>query len=80
MTQIKNLSTQRIRQLINQTSTILVELTNELDRREQAQQEYEIEDLEGHMTNAEVSLQTVRDFISCLTTDLKSAKQTNKSD
>jgi len=73
---IHALSTQNLRQLIDETERSLGELNAELDRREQVAQAREIENLETHMKSAELSLQTIRDFVAELVADLRGRDKT----
>ena len=43
-----------------------------MERRDEADQTREIDNLEEHMKNAELSLQTIRDFFRHLVEDMKS--------
>jgi hypothetical protein len=74
MTDVNVLSTERLRALIVDTESTLKELTVELERREFLQQANEIEHLEEHMIGAELSLNTIRRFLSYLVNDLKVKK------
>tara|TARA_R110002167_G_scaffold306775_1_gene511408 strand:- start:219 stop:443 length:225 start_codon:yes stop_codon:yes gene_type:complete len=71
MTNVNVLSTDRLRALIADTETTLKQLTVELERREFLKQENEIEHLEEHMKGAELSLDTIRQFLAYLINDLK---------
>ncbi|GAC21203.1 hypothetical protein [Paraglaciecola arctica] len=74
MTNVNVLSTDRLRALIADTETTLKQLTVELERREFLKQENEIEHLEEHMKGAELSLDTIRQFLAYLINDLKDRK------
>jgi hypothetical protein len=74
MTNLNVLSTERLRMLISDTESTLKKLTIELERREFIKQENEIEHLEEHMKGAELSLTTIRQFLSFLINDLKHKK------
>ncbi|MDA7747253.1 hypothetical protein N8878_07990, partial [Psychromonas sp.] len=63
MTNLKVLTSERLNQLISQTQIALNELKEEVERREQAKQEHQIENLESHMKSAELSLTSIRNFI-----------------
>ena len=71
MANLTAISTENLRNLIGSTEETLAELKDELDRREEEAQHDEIEDLEKHMENAELSLQTIRDFFALLIADLR---------
>ncbi|WP_158970909.1 hypothetical protein [Paraglaciecola sp. L3A3] len=71
MTNINVLSTERLRALIEDTEATLKQLTVELERREFMQQANELEHLEEHMIGAEISLNTIRQFLAYLVNDLK---------
>jgi len=74
MENIHILTNERLRALVNDTEETLAELKQELDRREQVQQEHEVAHLENHMQSAELSLKTIRDFLSFLSQDFKNKK------
>jgi hypothetical protein len=71
MNNINVLSTERLRALITDTESTLKQLTVELERREFLKQENEIDHLEEHMKGAELSLDTIRQFLAYLINDLK---------
>ncbi|MDU0356191.1 hypothetical protein RS130_21975 [Paraglaciecola aquimarina] len=71
MTDVKVLSTERLQALIVDTESTLKQLTVELERREFLQQANEIGRLEKHITDAELSLVTIRQFLAYLIDDLK---------
>jgi len=69
--QIKVLTNERLNKLIEETQETLNELKEEVGRRQQVQQEHEIMHLDSHMKSAELSLTTIRNFISYLLEDSK---------
>ena len=69
------LTTDRLRKLIRETEETLVELKTELERREELNQNQEIEHLERHMKSAELSLTTIRNFLNFLIDDMRSTKK-----
>ena len=69
--QIKVLTNERLNKLIEETQETLNELKEEVGRRQQVQQEHEIMHLDNHMKSAELSLTTIRNFISYLLEDSK---------
>lgn len=71
MTNVNVLSTERLRTLIANTEGTLKQLTLELERREFLKQENAIEQLEEHMKDAELSLDTIRQFLLYLVNELK---------
>lgn len=71
MTNVNVLSTERLRTLIANTEGTLKQLTLELERREFLKQENAIEHLEEHMKDAELSLDTIRQFLLYLVNELK---------
>ncbi|WP_339721006.1 hypothetical protein [uncultured Paraglaciecola sp.] len=71
MTNVNVLSTERLRTLIADTEGTLKQLTLELERREYLKQENAIEHLEEHMKDAELSLDTIRQFLAYLINELK---------
>ncbi|GGE16674.1 hypothetical protein GCM10011360_01810 [Primorskyibacter flagellatus] len=72
MSDIKIMPKDKLRALIGDTEETLAELKAEMERRDEADQAREIENLEEHMKNAELSLQTIRDFFRHLVEDMKS--------
>ncbi|WP_340677190.1 hypothetical protein [Paraglaciecola sp.] len=74
MTNVNVLSTERLRALITDTEGTLKQLTVELERRDFLKQENGIALLEEHMKDAELSLDTIRQFLAYLINDLKSRK------
>lgn len=75
MNNLNILTTDRLRKLIRETEETLIELKTELERREQLNQDQEIEHLERHMKNAELSLTTIRNFLNFLMDDMRSTKK-----
>lgn len=69
---LQRLPLNEIRQLIADTEQALAELKAELVRRETEAQDYEIEHLENHMKNAEISLNTIRDFLAFIMAEHRS--------
>ncbi|WDQ17242.1 hypothetical protein [Rhodopirellula sp. P2] len=74
MTEFKHYSTQTIRNLIEDTETTLNQLKAEMQRREEAEQEVQIEGLEKHLKNAEFSLQSIREFLAFLVEEHRQEK------
>lgn len=70
MSDIHSMTTQRLRTLVGETETALSQLKTELERREEQEQHHDIEQLEEHMKDAELSLQSIRDFIAYLISDM----------
>jgi hypothetical protein len=75
MNNLNILTTDRLRKLIRETEETLVELKTELERREELNQNQEIEHLERHMKSAELSLTTIRNFLNFLMDDMRSTKE-----
>ena len=71
---VQTLTTDRLRKLISESEKTLTELKAELEVREQLSQSQEVANLEHHMQSAELSLKTIRDFLSFLSQDLRSRK------
>jgi len=69
------LTTDRLRKLIGETEGTLIELKIELERREQLNQDQEIENLERHMKSAELSLTTIQNFLNFLMDDMHNTKK-----
>ncbi|EMI56230.1 hypothetical protein [Rhodopirellula sallentina] len=72
MTDIKKISTERIRCLIADTESTLRELEAELQRRETEAQDVEIDHLEEHMRGAELSLNSIKEFLTFLLGEYRS--------
>ncbi|QDS90052.1 hypothetical protein EC9_42560 [Rosistilla ulvae] len=72
MSDLPRMSIKSLRNLIAETETTLHELNTELQRREEAAQDSEIEHLEDHMKHAELSLQSIRDFFVILINEYRS--------
>jgi hypothetical protein len=66
VTEFQHHSTHTIRNLIEDTETTLSQLKAELQRREEAEQELEIKNLETHLKSAEFSLRSIREFLALL--------------
>jgi uncharacterized coiled-coil protein SlyX len=60
-----------LKQIIAETESYLVELRKELDRRQQAAQAAEIENLEEHLANARVKWDELKDFLEVVLHELK---------
>ena len=71
---VQILTTDRLRKLISESEQTLYELKTELELREQRSQSQEVANLEHHMQSAELSLKTIRDFLTFLSQDLHSRK------
>ncbi|QDV62341.1 hypothetical protein [Crateriforma conspicua] len=72
MTDIKKISTHSIRRLIADTEKTLGELESELERRESQAQQIQIDHLEEHMRGAELSLNTIKEFLAVLLAEYRS--------
>ncbi|QDV70132.1 hypothetical protein Poly24_38510 [Rosistilla carotiformis] len=72
MSELPRMSVKSLRDLIADTETTLKDLNTELQRREIAAQEMEIEHLEDHMKHAQLSLQSIRDFLAILVNEYRS--------
>ena len=77
MKKIESLSKKRLKKLIKETEKTLSKLNKEVIRREQANQNDEIDDLEQHMENAEGSLKSIRGFLAILSDELHKKPWTN---
>ncbi len=75
MPQLKVITTANLRSLIEETEESLGELKDEFERRQETEQHREIDNLETHLKNAELSLKTIRDFIAYLLEDLRAEKK-----
>lgn len=71
MSDLQVLTNERLSNLIKETQATLDELKDEVERRENAQQEHEIMNLENHMKSAELNLASIRNFLQFLIGDKK---------
>jgi len=71
MDDLRRLTTERLNKLIDETQQALVELKEEVERRENLKQEHEISDLDRHMTSAEFNLANIKNFIVYLLEESK---------
>ena len=69
--ELKVITTGNLRALIEDTEDTLGELKAELERREENDQHGEIDDLDNHFKNAELSLKTIKDFFAYLMEDMR---------
>ncbi|NDL58250.1 hypothetical protein [Phytoactinopolyspora mesophila] len=60
-----------LEQIIAETESYLTELRAELERRQQAVQTAEIENLEEHLANARVKWDELKDFLEVVLQELK---------
>lgn len=72
---LKSISRESLDKLVDQTEITLSELKSELARRDEAAQEREVANLDEHMKNAELSLKTIRDFLSYLKEEFSRSKR-----
>lgn len=72
MSDLKIMPKDKLNALIGETEETLAELRAEMERRDEADQAREIDHLEEHFKNAELSLQTIKDFFRTLVDDMKS--------
>lgn len=70
-TELKTLPTEALRKLVLETEETLADIKEEIERRENAAQAREIEYLDVHMKNAELSLETIRNFFRYLRDELR---------
>lgn len=61
----------KLKAVIADTEETLAELKAELHRREEAAQEAELEHLDVHFRNAELSLQSIRNFFVYLRDEMR---------
>ena len=71
---VQTLTTDRLQKLISESEHTLADLKAELEKREQLKQSQEVANLEHHMQSAELSLKTIRDFLTFLSQDLRDRK------
>ncbi|MCB1756912.1 MAG: hypothetical protein KDJ38_15420 [Gammaproteobacteria bacterium] len=74
MENLKQLPNEKLRVLIQETESTLTDLKAEMERREEGEQESAINNLDDYMKNAELSLQSIRDFLAILLEDFRSDK------
>ena len=72
MDDIENLSRKKLKKLIKDTQETLHELTDELERRELANQNKEIDNLDNHIESVELNLSRIKELFTNL---LKEHKQ-----
>jgi len=72
MDDIENLSRKKLKKLIKDTQETLHELTDELERRELANQNKEIDNLDNHIESVELNLSRIKELFTTL---LKEHKQ-----
>lgn len=72
---LKEIRTEALRSLIDETEAVLSDLHAELDSREEADQHREIDRLDEHMKSAELNLTSIRDFIVEALNELRSGKR-----
>ena len=71
MSNLQVLTTERLNKLIHETQYTLDELKQEVERRALVKQEHAVMDLDNHMKSAELSLATIKNFISYLLDESK---------
>lgn len=69
--QLKSLPMEALRKLVTETEETLADIKEEIERRKDAAQHREIEHLDTHMKNAELSLTTIRNFFQYLREELR---------
>lgn len=74
MADLKLIKTSTLRDLVEETEHRLDELREELERREDTERHHEIDRLDEHMKHAELSLTSIRDFISEMLADMRNKK------
>lgn len=74
MDNLQVLTNERLNKLIDATQATLYELKGEVKRRELEQQEHVVMDLDNHMKSAELSLNTIKNFVSYLLEESKKKK------
>lgn len=74
MDNLQVLTNERLNKLIDATQATLYELKDEVKRRELEQQEHVVMDLDNHMKSAELSLNTIKNFVSYLLEESKKKK------
>lgn len=69
---LKVLPKEKLAVLITETEATLNDLKAEMEQRDDAARGHEIDRLDEHLKNAELSLQTIRDFVRYLVDDFRS--------
>lgn len=72
MTEYATMTKANLQRLVAETEETLVEIKAEIERRENEAQEEELQHLDVHFKNAELSLQTIRNFFAYLRDEMKS--------
>lgn len=68
---LKVLPKEKLAALIGETESTLNDLKAEMERRDDVNRGHEIDKLDEHLKNAELSLQTIRDFVRYLVDDMR---------
>nr|WP_325252846.1 hypothetical protein [Amylibacter sp.] len=74
MKNIKLISTENLSKLVAETEATLEELKDEVERRVESQQHDDVSHLEHHFKSAELSLQSIKDFMTYLLEDIRSKR------
>lgn len=74
MNDLKFLTNDNIKKLIDETESTLSELKSELEYRDEQSQQREIANLDNHMKSAELSLKSIREFLNYLIEDIRDEK------
>lgn len=72
MANLTKFSTAELRRLIDETEQSLQELREELQLRQEDKQHQEVERLDEYMKHAELSLTSIRDFVTNLVSEMRS--------
>lgn len=71
MTELTTMSMDGLKQLVADTEDTLAEIKEEIERRENKVQAREIDNLDVHFKNAELNLQTIRNFFAYLRDEMR---------
>ena len=71
MNEFATISKDRLKKMVTETEVALADLKEEIERREAIDQEAALDDRDLHFKNAELSLQTIRNFFAYLREEYK---------
>lgn len=74
MENIKLVPQKKLSKLGAETESTLAELKEEVDRRVESQQHDDVSHLVHHFKSAELSPQSIKDFMTCLLEDIRSKR------
>jgi hypothetical protein len=71
MSTFSAMTSEKLHQLVDDTEATLKELRSELIKRDHEAQSRELEHLDKHMRSAELSLQTIKDFMKHVSEEMR---------